>query len=48
MPAWMLANLLERDPARVFFCEFYEIFKNTYFGEHLLTIPSGFVRIEFF
>ena len=31
------APLLNETPKQVFFCEFCEIFKNTYFVEHLLT-----------
>ena len=27
--------------AKVFFCEFYEIFKNTFFTEHLRATASG-------
>ena len=27
-------------PAQVFFCEIYEIFKNTYFEEHMQTAAS--------
>ena len=32
---WKNAKLLKKNPAQVFSCEFYEIFKNTHFAEHL-------------
>ena len=34
------ATLLKYTPAQVFSCEIYEIFKNTYFEEHLRTTAS--------
>ena len=30
----------QETPTQVFSCEYYEIFNNTYFGEHLRTAPS--------
>ena len=36
------ATLLKKIPTQVFSCEFCEIFKNTYFVEHLQT--AAFVR----
>ena len=30
--------------AQVFFCEFFEISKNTFFTEHLWTTASEFIR----
>ena len=35
------ATLLKRDSSRVSFCKLCEIFKNTFFTEHLRTITSG-------
>ena len=32
---------LKETLAKVFFCEFYEIFKNTFFTEHLRATASG-------
>ena len=32
-----VAGLLKKTPTQVFSCEYYEIFKNTYFEEHLGT-----------
>ena len=34
------ATLLKKRLAQVFSCEFYEIFKNTFFTEHLWTTAS--------
>ena len=38
------ANFIKRDSGTDFFCEFYEIFKNTFFTEHLQWLLLG---IEF-
>ena len=32
-------------PTQVFSCEYCEIFKSTYFGEHLRTAASGFIYL---
>ena len=33
-------NFIKRDPTQMFFSEYCEIFKNTYFEEHLLKAAS--------
>ena len=38
------ANLLKRDSNTVLSSEYCEIFKNTYFEEHLLTAASDFLK----
>ena len=39
------ATLLKKTPTYVFSCKYYEIFKNTYFEEHLRTAASVMVSI---
>ena len=34
----------EKTPTQMFSSEYYEIFKNTYFEEHLLTAASDFLK----
>ena len=31
-------NFIKRNPTQVFSCEYCEVFKNTYYEEHLLTV----------
>ena len=37
-------NFIKQTPTLVFFSEYCEIFKNTYFEEHLLTAASDFLK----
>ena len=39
-------KFIEVTPAKVFFCEFCQVFKNTYFVEHLQLIASESVNIR--
>ena len=36
-----VCNFIKGDSTTDFFCEYYKIFKNTYFEEHLGTAVSG-------
>ena len=38
------ATLLKQVLTQVLSCEYYEIFKNTYFEDHLLTAASDFLK----
>ena len=38
------ATLLKRAPTQLFPCEICEIFKSTYFEEHLRTTASGYIK----
>ena len=42
------ATLLKKRLAQVFFCEFSEIFKNTFFTEHLWTIASINIDLKYY
>ena len=39
-------SLIELTPTEVFSCEYWEIFKNTYFEEHLQTVASSYKRLN--
>ena len=43
--AFRSAALLKKDPTQVFVCEIFEIFKNTYFEEHLRTTASSTITL---
>ena len=46
---YQACNFIKKETlAQVFSCEFYEIFKNTYFEEHLRTTASGFWCLFFY
>ena len=41
-------NFIKKESlAQVFSCEFFEIFKSTFFTEHLRATASGYLRISF-
>ena len=40
------ATLLKETPTQVFSCEYYQIFKNIYFEEHLQTAASKLFLLE--
>ena len=45
---WTAILLKNETPAQVFSCKFCEIFKKTYFVEHLRTIASVIKNTKFF
>ena len=45
LQAWGLQIYLKETLAKVTFCEFYEIFKNTFFAEHLRVTASD-IRMQ--
>ena len=41
----LACNFIEKEtPTQVFFCEYYEALKSTYFEAHLLTAGSEFLK----
>ena len=41
----LACNFIKKEtPTQVFFCEYCEVFKSTYFEEHLLTAGSDFLK----
>ena len=46
LQAWRPAILLKRDSAQVFSCEYWEIFKSTYFEEHQQIVASVLLIIK--
>ena len=39
-------NFIKKAPTQVFSCEYYEIFKNTYFEEHLeMALNSTYITL---
>ena len=43
----VLESLFKKRLQQLFSCEYYEIFKNTYFGEHLRTAVSDMTTAKF-